>query len=84
MLPRTMVYLESEQIDELRRISARERTSVTELIRRAVRDFLGAKPAGPVSPDVYRRIVGLGDSGRSDVAENHDKYLAGALSRKLE
>jgi hypothetical protein len=82
MTARTMVYLETEQIEELRRRAHQERASVTELIRRAVRDFLGGQQRTPASPDVYRRIVAVGHSGVGDIADNHDRYLAEALSHK--
>lgn len=82
MTSRTMVYLEREQLEDLRRLAHQERVSVTELIRRAVKGFLGGKHENPPSSDVYLRIVAFGQSGHQDIADNHDRYLGEALSRK--
>jgi hypothetical protein len=82
MKVKTMVYLEREQLKALRARARAERISLAELVRRIVDRHLeqpGAPP--PVSPDLFARIVGLGTSGRTDVADRHDDYLAAALAR---
>lgn len=83
MASRTMVYLEGEQLEALKHRARAERISVAELVRRLVRQYLGA-PAGalPVPAGVYARIVGLGASGHADIADEHDRYLAAALHRE--
>ncbi len=78
-----MVYLESEQIEALRKRARVERISVAELVRRLVRQSL-AEPAGvpPIPGEVYARIVGLGSSGRAEIGDEHDRSLAEALRRE--
>lgn len=83
MTSRTMIYLEAEQLEALKQRARAERVSVAELIRRLVRQYLGA-PAGvpPVRTEVYARIVGLGASGRADIGDEHDRHLGEALRRE--
>ncbi len=83
MASRTMVYLEPEQLKALKGRARAERVSVAELIRRAVRQSLKGR-ADPPAPtqDVYARLVGLGSSGQSDIADAHDTRLAAALIRE--
>jgi len=38
------------------------------------------RPLSPNSP--LLKLAGIGDSGRSDIAENHDAYLIEALRKK--
>ncbi len=75
---RTQIQLEETQYRALKELAARQRTSVAELIRRAVREML---ENAMVVPDQERRrrslnVVGRFRSGRSDIAERHDDYLA--------
>jgi hypothetical protein len=85
MRARTMIYLEKEQHRALRAEAAREGVSVAELLRRVVRKYLEDRPGGPRVPrGVSMKLVGLGASGRSVIAERHDAYLAGALRRATE
>jgi hypothetical protein len=56
--------------------------SVTELIRRLVREYLGRpNPAGCPTPE-WTRLVGLGSSGKPDLGDNHDRVLGEALTRE--
>jgi len=66
------VYLEERQDRALRALAKAQQVSIAELIRRSV-DLLLAEL--PIEDDPAMRIVGLGDSGLGDLAENHDKYL---------
>ncbi len=75
---RTQIQLEETQYRALKELAARQRTSVAELIRRAVREML---ENAMVVPDQERRrrslnVVGRFRSGHSDIAERHDDYLA--------
>jgi predicted transcriptional regulator len=79
---RTQVYLSPEQHRRLAEQAAREGVSLAALVRRAVAEYLDRREfRPPAARDAYLRIVGLGSSGQSDVAERHDHYLAEALSR---
>lgn len=76
-LKRTQVYLEPEQHQSLKR-EARERgISLAELFRQIVGHYLRRERP----KEEFLRIVGLGKSGRSDVSEDHDRYLAEAIAR---
>jgi len=82
MAARTMLYLEAEQLEALRERARAERTSVTELVRRLVRQYLGQPVNGTAPAEAWARLVGLGASGRSDVSDNHDRVLGAALTRE--
>jgi hypothetical protein len=77
-----MLYLEAEQLEALRQRARAERIPMAKLFRRIVGDYLSAnrQPAAPA--DVYRRIVAVGESCHSDVADHHDRYLAEALAQR--
>jgi len=82
MTSRTMLYLETEQLEALKERARAERVSVTELIRRLVRQYLGRPDeAGGPRPE-WTRLVGLGSSGKSDIGDNHDLSLGEALTRE--
>ena len=76
-LKRTQIYLEPEQHRSLKR-EARERgISLAELLRQIVEDYLRKKRPR----EEFLRIVGLGRSGKSDIAAEHDRCLAEVISR---
>ena len=81
MTSRTIISLEADQLDALRQRAHEERVSMTALVRRLVREFLDRGRRHAAAPDVYARIVGIGRSGVHDIAEQHDRRLAAALSR---
>jgi len=75
-----MAYLDKDQHQALRAEAAREGVSMAELLRRVVRKHLQDRAGGPRVPrEAYLKLVALGTSGYTDVAERHDAYLAGAL-----
>jgi len=76
-LKRTQVYLEPEQHRALKREAAERGISLAELLRRIVGGYLRQER----SREDFFKIVGLGRSGRGDVAAEHDRYLAEAISR---
>ena len=77
---RTQIQLTEEQSREIRSIAQRENTSMADLIRRAVDDWLARY--GDAATEARKKaalaVVGRYRSGLSDVAENHDEYLAEA------
>lgn len=80
MKSKTMIYLEPEQLQSLRSEARSRRISLAELMRRLVQDHLGReRPLNEVSPEAYKKIIGLGSSGKQDIAEKHDEYLGKAL-----
>lgn len=83
MKARTMVYMEPDELDALRAEARAQRISLAELMRRLVKQHLEGRPELPsASPQAYLKIVALGCSGRPDIAERHDQYLAEALRRE--
>ena len=67
------VYLRQDQADALRRWSEKKEVSMAELVRQGVDRLLADLP---INDDPLWDIVGLGSSGDSDLARNHDIYLA--------
>jgi len=82
MTSRTMLYLESEQLEALKGRARAERVSVTELVRRLIRQYLGGPQQNSAPASDWNRLVGLGASGLSDVGDNHDRALGAALTRE--
>ena len=77
---RTQVQLTEEQARALKEMAHRENTSIAELTRRAIDQWLETTNAVSMT-DRRRRalaVVGSFRSGRSDVSERHDDYLAEA------
>jgi len=83
MKSKTMVYLEAEQLQSLRQEARTRRISLAELFRRLVQDHLSREHTRKeVPPEAYKKIVGLGSSGKKDIAQKHDEYLGKALRRE--
>ena len=72
------IYLEPAQDRALRALARRKGISIAELIRRSIDRYLAELP---VEEDTALRVVGLGRSGRKDLASKHDDYLA-ALAKE--
>ena len=83
MKSKTMVYFERAELEALRQRARKERISLAEAVRRAVRASLdnGTSPK-PVPANVFKAMVALGHSGRKDVAARHDEELAKALKAR--
>src|SRR5215204_2669198 len=76
------VHLFPEQVGELQAIADRWHVSVEDVIRQSVGMLLTTlymrehpAPAESSEDDPLLGIIGLFDTGVSDLAENHDKYL---------
>jgi hypothetical protein len=75
-----MVYVEPEQLRALRAEAKAQGISSAERMRRLVQQHLDARQGpSPVPREAYLTLVGLGASGRTDIAERHDRYLGEAL-----
>jgi hypothetical protein len=70
------IYLDPEVHQDLKERARAEGISLSELIRRVAKDYLRKEAA----PKDYLAIVGLGQSGKADISEKHDEYLAQAVS----
>jgi hypothetical protein len=77
---RTQIQLTEAQSQEIKSIAEREKTSMADVIRRAVDDWLArySDAARRARKKRALEVVGRYDSGLSDVSVNHDKYLAEA------
>ncbi|MBI3740342.1 MAG: ribbon-helix-helix protein, CopG family [Chloroflexi bacterium] len=73
------IYLRPDQDRALRRMAEKEKISIAELIRRGVDRVL---MDAPLKDDPAMRLIALGESGKSDLARAHDKYIARAHRRK--
>jgi hypothetical protein len=68
------IQFTEDQMDGLRRLSARQGRSVEEIVREGIEQMLKEDYDARV-----RRLMaaaGRYNSGRSDISENHDAYLA--------
>ncbi len=75
MAQRTQIYLEPEQHARVKKRAAELGVSMAEYMRTILeRDLGGSASGGDVSA-----ILGLGDSGGSDVARHKDQYVGAAL-----
>jgi hypothetical protein len=70
------IYVDPEVHQDLKERARAEGISLSELIRRVAKDYLRKEAA----PKDYLAIVGLGQSGKADISEKHDDYLAQAVS----
>ncbi|MEA3459470.1 MAG: CopG family transcriptional regulator [Chloroflexota bacterium] len=72
------IYLKPTQDRALRALAQREGVPIAELVRRSIDHYLAELP---VEEDPALQVVGLGRSGRKDLASKHDDYLA-ALAKE--
>jgi hypothetical protein len=75
----------SQELDSgLRRLSAEERVSQAEFVRRLIREKMAARRAGKTAYEiaVEMGVIGMDDDPRRDVARNHSRYLKKALRAK--
>lgn len=80
MMERIQIYLDAALHRQIGRLAAALGTTQSELIREGVRRVLRDK--GGVDEEPLMQLRGLiGRSGRSDISERHDAYLA---SRKRD
>ena len=74
------IYIEPRQDNVLEVLSKRKGISKAAIIRESVEKYLRGLP---VEEDAAMGIVGLGSSGKGDLSDKHDRYLAGySASRK--
>jgi hypothetical protein len=77
---RTQVYLTPGQHRALKRQAAREKVSMTEMLRRIVDTHIrGGRGVTAFSKEAVLSFIGIGASGRSDTSEHHDEALKEAL-----
>jgi metal-responsive CopG/Arc/MetJ family transcriptional regulator len=69
---RTTIFADDELLNEIRELARDEQRSAAELIREAIVSYI-AKKREPVEKKLS--FLGIGESGRSDVAETHEELL---------
>ena len=77
---RIQVHFEEDDLKELRRLSTEEGIALSEIIRRLVKIGLESTRR-PSRSELMKRaltVVGKYHSGKHDVAQRHDDYLAEA------
>lgn len=69
---KTTVYLDADDYERIKRIARAQRRAPAELVREAVAEY-----AARFAPVRKPKSVGIGHSGRGDVAERADALLEG-------
>lgn len=75
-LTRTQIYLEPDQHRLLKKEAEAKGISLAELLRQVAWEHLRSESAR----NDFLSIVALGKSGKADVSQNHDCYIAEGLS----
>ena len=74
-MTRIQVYLEPELKEQLESLASELDVSRSELVRQSIRRFLQEGKLNEQDP--LLGIIGLGKSGKNDISERHDRYIAG-------
>lgn len=70
-MKRTTIFADDSLLNEIKSLSAEENRSVADIVREAMEEYVARKRKG-------RRnfsFAGIGDSGRRDIAEGHERLL---------
>jgi len=80
---RTQIQLSEDQAKIVKTVAAAQGVSAAEVIRRAIDAVVQTPSAGDMAEKRKRAlaIVGKFKSGKSDIATEHDEYLAEAFDR---
>ena len=78
---RTQVYFPMELYRKIERMAKDESKSVASIVREAVDEYLKRREEINWDDDPFFNIVGIVESGKGDLSENHDKYLYGEGSK---
>ncbi len=82
-LHRTQIYIEEEQIRQLKLEAVKEHLAVSELIRRAIQRLLETKTLGVNwEGDPLTNVVGRIKLAAKDASEDHDYYLYTAKKKR--
>jgi metal-responsive CopG/Arc/MetJ family transcriptional regulator len=78
-LKRTQMYFPEDMLQQIRQLADNEHSSIAEIVRAAVGDFLEKKKKKSVDwdNDPLWGIVGQASSADGDLSVNHDDYLYG-------
>ncbi|MHB0936166.1 MAG: ribbon-helix-helix domain-containing protein [Armatimonadota bacterium] len=70
---RTQLQLDEPTYEALRRVAHRRRTSMSSVVREILHEHLHIKASVDYTKLAF---IGMGRSGKSDISERHDDYLA--------
>ncbi|MCZ7669872.1 MAG: ribbon-helix-helix protein, CopG family [Chloroflexi bacterium] len=75
---RTQIQLTEKQSENLRRLAEVDNISMAELIRRSVDAYIQTRQEVSTAERERRllSVIGIGQSGTSDLGANHDTHLA--------
>ena len=78
-LKRTQMYFPDDMLQQIRQLAVNEHSTIAEIVRAAVGDFLEKKKKKSVDwdTDPLWGIVGQAASADGDLSANHDDYLYG-------
>lgn len=77
-LHRTQIYIEEDQMHQLKLEAERERLAISELIRRAIQQLLETKKKSVNwNSDPLTKAIGKIKLAATDASVNHDHYLYG-------
>ena len=70
-MKRTTIFAEEELFKEIKDISKEENRSLADVIREAMENYINQKR----QKKKRLSFIGIGNSGRKDIAENHEELL---------
>ncbi len=70
-MKRTTIFADESMLDALKEIARREDVSIAEVIRQALNRFIADRQRNKRLPS----ILGIGQSGRKDIAERSEELL---------
>jgi len=79
---RTQVYFPMELYRKVEKIAKDESKSVASIVREAVNEYLKKREEIDWDNDSFFNIVGIVESGKGNLAEEHDTYLYGGGKKK--
>jgi hypothetical protein len=79
-LKRTQMYFPEDMLQQVRQLADSEHTTIAEIVRSAVGEFLKKKTKKKVidwENDPLMKLIGQIETGDGDISVNHDAYLYG-------
>jgi Arc/MetJ-type ribon-helix-helix transcriptional regulator len=77
ILKRTQMYIPEDLFSELRQRAEEEHSSISDIVRNAVREFLSKEKEKNWVDDPLWNMLGAGTSNIGDLSGRHDDYLYG-------
>jgi len=71
-MKRTTIFADDYLLDEVKCLAKKQKTSVANVVREALVDYLAAHRE---EQDAELSFIAIGESGESDIAERHEELL---------